>query len=123
MKSFKVKCLQDCRGLVYLLYISPTKRLTFLFMRTGQKKKVDNFQRNTCGSHFVFQNDANFSPREAYPPMKISCKFGEASGIVNAKPKYPQDASSEYKYTDTHNEAFLYFISALAKCKSKISGK
>ena len=26
-----------------------------------------------------FQNEAIFSPREAYPPMKISCKFGEPS--------------------------------------------
>ena len=26
-----------------------------------------------------FQNEAIFVPREAYPPMKISCKFGEPS--------------------------------------------
>ena len=26
-----------------------------------------------------FQNEANFSPTEAYLPMKISCKFGEPS--------------------------------------------
>ena len=63
-----------------------------------------------------FQNEANFSPREAYLLMKISCKFGEASWcsfplraltpkislrvdtavVVNAKPKYPPDASSGY---------------------------
>ena len=42
-------------------------------------KNVDNFQRNARGSHLVFQNEATFSPREAYPPMKISCKFGEPS--------------------------------------------
>ena len=28
---------------------------------------------------FFFQNEANFSPREAYFQMKISCKFGEPS--------------------------------------------
>ena len=42
-------------------------------------KKVDNFQRNACSGHLVFQNEANFSSREAYPLMKISCKFGEPS--------------------------------------------
>ena len=29
--------------------------------------------------HLVFQNEAILFPREAYPPMKISCKFGEPS--------------------------------------------
>ena len=37
-------------------------------------EKVDNFQRNAR-----FQNETNFSPREAYLPMKIFCKFGEPS--------------------------------------------
>ena len=54
------------------------------------------------------------SPREAYLPMKISCKFGEPSwcsfssesinannlsthsGVAKAKPKYPLDASGGY---------------------------
>ena len=31
-----------------------------------------------CG-HLVLPNEANFSPREAYLPMKLSCKFGAAS--------------------------------------------
>ena len=62
-----------------------------------------------------FQNGANFSPRKAYPPMKISSKFGEPSwcsfplraltpkigGVVNAKPKYPPDASGGYIYQYT----------------------
>ena len=48
-------------------------------MRNSLWKNVDNFQRNARGGHFVFQNEANFSPREAYPPMKISCEFGEPS--------------------------------------------
>ena len=39
-------------------------------------EKVDNFH---MGGHFVFQNKANFSRREAYLPMKISGKFGEPS--------------------------------------------
>ena len=61
-----------------------------------------------------FQNEANFSPREAYLPMNISCKFGEASwcsfplralimntlskhgGVVNTEPKYPLEASGGY---------------------------
>ena len=30
-------------------------------------------------SDLTFQNEAYFSPREAYLPKKISCKFGEAS--------------------------------------------
>ena len=38
-------------------------------------------QRNASGGHLVFQNEANFSPREAYLPMKISCKFGEPSSV------------------------------------------
>ena len=42
-------------------------------------ENVDNFQRNARWGHLVFQNEANFSPSEAYPPMKISWKFGEPS--------------------------------------------
>ena len=66
-----------------------------------------------------FKEMPNFSPREAYPLMKISCKFGEpywcsfplrvltlkistrcSSGgsVANAKPKYPPDASGGYNY-------------------------
>ena len=67
---------------------------------------LNNFQRNARGGHFAFQNEANFSPREACPPMMISCNFGEPSwcsfpvrgvnaknrstrggGVANAKPK------------------------------------
>ena len=66
-----VKCLQSFRGHVYLLYISPMKRFNILLMRTSQKKKINNFQRNAHDGHCVFQNEANFNPREAYPPMKI----------------------------------------------------
>ena len=58
----------------------------------------------------IFQNEAIFIPREAYPPMMISCKFGKpswcsfplralipkislcGSGVANAKPKYPPNA-------------------------------
>ena len=43
------------------------------------EKNVDYFQRNARGGHLVFQNEAIFLPREAYPPMNISCKFGEPS--------------------------------------------
>ena len=70
----------------------------------------------------VFQNEAIFVLREAYPPMKISCKFGEPSwcsfplralmlkistrgdgGVANAQPKYPPDASGGYKYVNSDN--------------------
>ena len=79
----------------------------FNLTRTSQYKNVDNFQRNAQAGHFVFQNEANFSPRASYLPMKISCKFGEATwsnfplsvnvenlstrggdSVANAKPKY-----------------------------------
>ena len=60
-------------------YISPMKRFNLLPMRNSQYKNVDYFQRNARGGHLVFQNEATFLPREAYPPMKISCKFGEPS--------------------------------------------
>ena len=62
-----------------MLYISPMKRFNLLPTSISQQKKVDNFQRNARGGHLVFQNEANFSSREAYLPMKISCKFGEPS--------------------------------------------
>ena len=52
------------------------KKFNLLPMKTSQYKMVDNFQRNPPG-HLVFQNEANFSPREAYRPIKISCKVGE----------------------------------------------
>ena len=54
------------------------KRFNLLLIRTSQYKVVDNFQRNACGGHLVFQNEDNFSPRKADFQMKISCKFGEA---------------------------------------------
>ena len=60
-------------------YISPMKRFNLLPTRNSQLKNVDYFQRNARGGHLVFQNEAIFLPREAYPPMKISCKFGEPS--------------------------------------------
>ena len=60
-------------------YISPMKRFNLLPMRNSQQKNVDYFQRNARGSHLVFQNEAIFLPRVAYPQMKISCKFGEPS--------------------------------------------
>ena len=62
-----------------MLYISPMKRFNLLPMRTSQQKKVYNFQRNGRSGNLVFQNEADFSPREAYIPIKISCKFGEPS--------------------------------------------
>ena len=82
-------------------------------MRNSQQNNVDNFQRNARGGHLVFQNEANFSPREDYLPMKISCKFGAkfptecvnvenlstlggGGGLANTKPKYPPDASGGY---------------------------
>ena len=90
-------------------YISPMKRLNL--------QNVDYFQRNARGGHLVFQNEATFLPREAYPRMKISCKLGEPSccyfplraltpkistrgggGVADAKPKYPPDASGGYNY-------------------------
>ena len=55
------------------------KRFKLLLMRTSQYKKVDNFQRNGHGGSLVFQNEVNFSPREAYLSMKISRKFCEAT--------------------------------------------
>ena len=69
------------------------KTFNLLQNRISQLKKVDNFQRNACSGHLVFQNEANFSPREAYLQMKISCKFGEptwcrsmcSGGIANTK--------------------------------------
>ena len=105
-------CVQGCRGHVYLLYISPMMRFNLLPKRNSQYKNADYFQRNARGGHLVFQNQAIFSPREAYPPMKISCKFGEPSWcsfplraskcgdglsvVANAKPKYPPDVSGGY---------------------------
>ena len=59
------------------IYISPMKRFNLLHMGNSRSKKVDNFQRNAHGGHLVSQNEANFIPREAFPPMKISCKFDE----------------------------------------------
>ena len=55
------------------------KTFNLLPMRNSQKKNVDNFQRNARGGHLVFKDEANFLPIEAYPPIKISCKFGDPS--------------------------------------------
>ena len=43
------------------------KTFNLLPMRNSQKINVDNFQRNAGGGHLVFQNEANFLPRERYP--------------------------------------------------------
>ena len=72
-------------------------------MRPASKKKVDNFHRNAQGNHLgFFQNEADFSAREAYLPTfraetilvenLSTCGSGDSSGIANAKPKYPPDA-------------------------------
>ena len=76
-------------------------------MRTSQQKKVHNIQRNARGGHLIFPNEANFSPREAYPLMKISCKLVKLADVTSAsmngsataeaKSKYPPDASGGYK--------------------------
>ena len=96
-----------------MLYISSMKRFNLLPIRTCQYKMVNNFQRQARSDHLVFQNEANLSPKEAYLPMKISCKFGEArwfsfplrlltskislhGGVANAKLKYLPDGYSAY---------------------------
>ena len=56
-------------------YVISMKRFNLLPMKNSQYKNVDYFQRNARGGHLVFQNEAIFLPREAYP--QISCKFGE----------------------------------------------
>ena len=76
--SFKVKCLQGCRGHVYLLYITYEEIQPSTY-ENQPVEKVANFQRNPHGDNLVFQNEANLSPREAYSQMKISCKVGEPS--------------------------------------------
>ena len=76
--------MQGCTGHVYLLYISAMKRFNLLPMGNSQYKNVYYFQRNARGGHLVFQNEAIFVPREAYPPMKISCKFGLCSFPLRA---------------------------------------
>ena len=53
-----------------MLHISPMNRFKLLPLTTSQWKKIDNFQRNARGGYLVFQNEVNFSPREAYLPMK-----------------------------------------------------
>ena len=78
-EELQVKCLQGCRGHVYLLYVSPIKRFQPSTDEIQPVEKGRQFQRNACDSHLVFQNVAYFSLREAYLLMKISCKFGEAS--------------------------------------------
>ena len=79
IKSFKVKCLQGCRGHIYALYISPYEEIQTSTYENQPVENVDNFQRNARSGHLVFQNEANISPREAYLTMKISCKFDEPS--------------------------------------------
>ena len=37
------------------------------YTESASRKNVHNFQRNARGNHLVFQDDTNFSPREAYP--------------------------------------------------------
>ena len=56
-------------------------------MKKSQLKNVDNFQRNARSCHLVFQNEANFGPREAYPqfgePRSCSISLLNASGGYN----------------------------------------
>ena len=82
MKSFKVICLEACREHVYLSYISPINRFNLLLMRTSQYKKADNFLRNAQGGHLVFQNEANFSPREVYLPIRYPANLVKLAGVV-----------------------------------------
>ena len=125
--------MQGCRH-VYLLYTSHMKRFNLLPIRNNQYKNVDYFQRNARGGHLVFQNEAIFSPREAYPSNlvfllrvlmpKISTCCG--GGAANAKPKYPPDASIGYNNLtydfrfSIHTSTLQYFHNYMlesARCK------
>ena len=70
--------------------------------RSNLTTSEDNFQRNARSGHLIFQNEVNFSAKDGYPPMKISCKLGEASWcsfplrLLNRKSLYVPDASGGY---------------------------
>ena len=78
MKSFKVKCLHVCIRHIFVIHMI-SKKIHLLVKITSQWKKVDNFQRNYQGGYLDLQNEVNFSPRETYLAIKISCKCSEAS--------------------------------------------
>ena len=72
-----------------------------------------------------FQNEAIFLPREAYPPMKISCKFGEPSccrfplrALANAKPKYHRMLPVD---TKNFHQNFLFMTPNYYVCFSLVS--
>ena len=45
----------------------------------GPTKVLAESQKNACGGHLVFQNEAKNIPRQDFKVMNISCKFEKAS--------------------------------------------
>ena len=51
---------------MYVIFISDEEIQPSIY-ENWPVENVPNFQRNTRGGHLLFQNEANFSPIEAYP--------------------------------------------------------
>ena len=64
-------------------YISPMKRFNLLPMSNSQYKNVDYFQRNARGGHLVFQNEAIFLSREAYPQSRYPANLVNLAAVVD----------------------------------------
>ena len=49
------------------------------FALEGKQNSLLKDEKNACGSHFIFQNEAKNIPRQDFMVMNISCKFEKPS--------------------------------------------
>ena len=72
---------------IFRLYKSATTHLWQPSKPTKKKPMAEHLKKtnhgshlvNTCGAHLVFPNQPKKIPRQVFPMMNLSCKFGSSS--------------------------------------------
>ena len=75
---FQNRAKINTKQAIFRLYKSAT---THLWQPSKSTKKTDGRtpEKKTRGGHFVFQNQPKKIPRQVFPMINLSCKFGSSS--------------------------------------------
>ena len=79
--------LKNTKQAIFRLYKSATTHLWQPSKSTKKKLMAEHLKKtkhgshlvNTRGGHLVFQNQPKKIPRQVFPMMNLSCKFGSSS--------------------------------------------
>ena len=81
--------LKNTKQVIFRLYKSatthlwqPSKSTKKTHGRTPEKKNHGSHLVNTRGGHLVFLNQPKKIPRQVFPMMNLSCKFGSSSSNI-----------------------------------------